>query len=334
MAKTKEEKTEKKDKINYALDSLNSKFGAGSVFKIGDHAAIEMGRIPTGSIGLDYLTSGGWPIGRVVEIRGWESAGKSLVCLMAAAQVQKMDKKVLYIDFEHALNLPFAEKLGVNTKELLLCQPSYMEEGFEIFDTMIDTGEIGMVVVDSISSMSPKSELEGDINQASIGLISRGMSQFMRRITAKLSNTNATAFFVGQYREKIGVSYGDNRSIVGGNSLKYSASVVLDLRKSTKEKAKDGEVTGNRVVATALKCKVGVPFRETEYLIEYGIGIEKNMEIAILAEEIGFITKNGSWFKYGETSVGQGINGVRQTLQDNPELAEELEGKIRENYGI
>lgn len=330
MAKAKkEENLTGLDAIQKAMLTLNSKFGAGSVYQVGKYESAPIDRISV-SLGIDSITNGGFPLGRVVEIRGWEAAGKSLVSLLAVASVQRMGKKALYIDYEHALSLEFARTLGVDTDALILCQPDTMEEGFEIVDTLVETGLLGIAVFDSVSAMTPKAELEADIDQNSIGLISRGMSKFLRRLVPKLNNNQTTAIFVGQYREKIGISYGDNRTIVGGNALKYAASVILDLRKSTKEKDKSGDTISNLVVATALKCKVGVPFKECEYSIKYGVGIDKSRELISHGLDLGIVQRNGAWYSYQGTNIGQGEAGAALVLDDNPELFEIIDKEVRE----
>jgi recombination protein RecA len=286
--------------------------------------------IPSGSLGVDIaLGIGGYPRGRVIEIYGPESSGKTTLTLHAIAEVQKIGGIAAFIDAEHAFDRGYAEKLGVNTEELIISQPDNGEQALEIADNLIRSGAIDLVVIDSVAALTPKAEIEGEMGDSKVGLHARLMSQALRKLTATISKTNCTCFFINQLREKIGVMFGNPETTTGGNALKFYASVRIDIRRSTQIKDGD-EAVGNRVRVKVVKNKVAPPFRSAEFDIYYGEGISKAGELIDLGVLHGIVNKSGSWFSYGDTKLGQGRDAVRQLLKDNQELADELEVKIAE----
>ena len=299
--------------------------------KMGDsvHEAVES--ISTGSIGLDFaLGVGGYPRGRVVEIYGPESSGKTTLTLHAIAECQKAGGIAAFIDAEHAFDRFYAQNLGVNIDDLIISQPDHGEQALEIADNLIRSGAIDIIVIDSVAALTPKSEIEGEMGDSKMGLHARLMSQALRKLTSTISKTNCTVFFINQLREKIGVMFGNPETTTGGNALKFYASVRLDIRRSTQLKDSSGNAQGNKTRVKVVKNKVAPPFRVCEFDIMYGEGISKLGEIIDIGTEAGIIDKSGSWFSYGETKLGQGRDSVKKLLKDNPELCDELEKKIFE----
>ena len=322
-----------KDKLKAlqaTLDKIEKDFGKGAIMKMGDKPTMDVPTISSGSIGLDVaLGIGGYPRGRVIEIYGPESSGKTTLAIHAIAEAQKTGGIAAIIDAEHAFDRFYAEKLGVDVETLLISQPDNGEQALEIADHLIRSGAIDIVVIDSVAALTPKAEIEGDMGENKVGLQARLMSQALRKLTASISKTNTTCIFINQLREKIGVMFGNPETTTGGNALKFYASVRIDIRKSTQ--IKDGEdATGTRAKVKIIKNKMAPPFRRAEFDIMYGEGISKVGEIVDMGVEYEIVKKSGSWFSYGDTKLGQGRDAVKQLLQDNPELAEELEVKIRE----
>ena len=317
--------------LQLTLDKLDKTYGKGTVMKLGDGAIEEVETIPSGSLGLDIaLGVGGYPRGRVIEIYGPESSGKTTLTLHAIAECQKQGGIAAFIDAEHAFDRFYAEKLGVDLGELIISQPDHGEQALEISDNLIRSGAVDIVVVDSVAALTPKSEIEGEMGDSKMGLHARLMSQALRKLTASISKTNCTVFLINQLREKIGVMFGNPETTTGGNALKFYASVRLDIRRSTQIKTSEAEVMGNKTRVKVVKNKVAPPFRTTEFDIIYGEGISKIGEIIDLGVNYEIINKSGSWFSYGGTKIGQGRDAVKILLKDNPELMEELEKKIME----
>lgn len=330
MATVKEEINKDKLKaLQATLDKIEKDFGKGAIMKMGDKPMVDVPTISSGSIGLDVaLGIGGYPRGRIIEIYGPESSGKTTLAIHAIAEAQKVGGIAAIIDAEHAFDRTYAEKLGVDVETLLISQPDNGEQALEISDHLIRSGAIDIVVIDSVAALTPKAEIEGDMGDNKVGLQARLMSQALRKLTATISKTNTTCIFINQLREKIGVMFGNPETTTGGNALKFYASVRLDIRKSTQ--IKDGEdATGSRTKVKIVKNKMAPPFRRAEFDIMYGEGISKIGEIIDLGVEYEIVKKSGSWFSYGDTKLGQGRDAVKQLLTDNPELAEELEAKIR-----
>ena len=297
--------------------------------KLGDQTVEKVDAIPSGSIGLNLAMGiGGYPKGRVVEIYGPESSGKTTLSLHAIAECQKGGGIAAFIDAEHAFDRFYAEKLGVDLAELVISQPDNGEQALEIADNLIRSGAVDALVIDSVAALTPKSEIEGEMGDSKMGLHARLMSQAMRKLTASISKTKCTVFFLNQLREKIGVMFGNPETTTGGNALKFYASVRLDIRRSTQIKDTEGAVLGNKTRVKVVKNKVAPPFKTAEFDIMYGEGISKTGEIIDLGVEHEIIDKSGSWFSYGGTKLGQGRDSVKLLLKDNPELMEELEGKI------
>jgi len=329
MAEDKE-KAAKLKALQLTLDKLDKTYGKGSVMKMGDVAYQDIEVIPSGSLGLDLaLGVGGYPRGRVVEIFGPESSGKTTLALHAMAEAQKAGGIAAFIDAEHAFDRFYASNLGVDIDNLIISQPDYGEQALEIADNLISSGAVDIVVIDSVAALTPKSEIEGEMGDSKMGLHARLMSQALRKLTGTINKTNCTVIFINQLREKIGVMFGNPETTTGGNALKFYASVRLDIRRRTQ--IKDGDkVLGNRAKVKVVKNKVAPPFQTTEFDIMYGLGVSKVGEILDLGVEYEIIKKSGSWFSYGDTKLGQGRDAVKSLIGDNPELAEELEGKITE----
>ena len=316
--------------LQAAMDRIEKNFGKGSIMKLGDDNIQEIEVIPTGSLGLDVaLGVGGYPRGRIIEIYGPESSGKTTLAIHAIAEAQKNGGIAAIIDAEHAFDRFYAQKLGVDVNSLLIAQPDNGEQALEIADQLISSAAVDLVIIDSVAALTPKAEIEGDMGDNKVGLQARLMSQALRKLTATISKTNTTCIFINQLREKIGVMFGNPETTTGGNALKFYASVRIDIRKSTP--VKDGEeILGHLTKVKIVKNKVAPPFRKAEFDIMFGEGISKIGEIIDLGVEHGIIKKSGSWFSYGETKLAQGRDAVKQLLADNPELAEELEEKIVE----
>jgi recombination protein RecA len=310
------------------MEKLDKTYGKGAVMRMGDSAVEEVEIIPSGSLGLDIaLGIGGYPRGRVIEIYGPESSGKTTLTLHAIAEVQRKGGIAAFIDAEHAFDRFYAEKLGVDTENLIISQPDNGEQALEIADNLIRSGAIDLIVVDSVAALTPKAEIEGEMGESKVGLHARLMSQALRKLTGTISKTNCTCIFINQLREKIGVMFGNPETTTGGNALKFYASVRLDIRRSTQ--IKDGDVAvGNRVKVKVVKNKVAPPFRVAEFDILFGEGISKVGEIIDLGVATEVISKSGSWFSYGDTKLGQGRDGVKAILKDNPELCDEIEAQI------
>ena len=325
------EKDAKLKALKLTLDKLDKTYGKGTVMKMGDQAIIDVDVIPSGSLGLDVaLGVGGYPRGRVIEIYGPESSGKTTLTLHAIAECQKAGGIAAFIDAEHAFDRFYAENLGVNIDELIISQPDNGEQALEIADNLIRSGAVDIVVIDSVAALTPKSEIEGEMGDSKMGLHARLMSQALRKLTGSISRTNCTVFFINQLREKIGVMFGNPETTTGGNALKFYASVRLDIRRSTQIKDTDAKVLGNKTRVKVVKNKVAPPFRTTEFDIMYGEGISKIGEIIDIGVNYEIIKKSGSWFSYGETKLGQGRDAVKTILTENPDLMDELEEKIME----
>jgi len=320
---------EKLKALKLTMDKIDKDYGKGSVMLMSDRADKEMEVISTGSIGLDIaLGVGGIPKGRIVEIYGPESSGKTTIATHIIAEAQKKGGMCAFIDAEHAFDSSYAQKLGVDVDNLLISQPDYGEQALEIADRLILSGALDVVVIDSVAALVPKSELEGEMGDSKMGLHARLMSQALRKLTATINKTNTVCIFINQLREKIGVMFGNPETTTGGNALKFYASVRLDIRRMAQIKDGD-EAIGNRVKVKVVKNKVAPPFRTSEFDIIFGEGISKIGEIIDMGVELGIVNKSGSWFSYNTTKLGQGRDSVKQLLRDNPELANEIETKIR-----
>ena len=320
--------SEKLKALQLAMEKLDKDYGKGTIMRMGDSKVEEVAVIPTGSVGLNIaLGVGGYPRGRVIEIYGPESSGKTTLAIHAIAEAQKAGGIAAFIDAEHAFDRYYAEKLGVNTNELLISQPDNGEQALEIADQLIRSAAVDIVVIDSVAALTPKAELEGDMGDSRMGLQARLMSQALRKLTANISKTNTTCIFINQLREKIGVMFGNPETTTGGNALKFYASVRLDIRRIGQ--LKDGEdATGNQVRVKVVKNKVAPPFRKAEFDIMFGEGISRTGEIVDMGVEYNVIKKSGSWFSYGDSKLAQGRDATKNLIKDNPELAAELEAKI------
>jgi recombination protein RecA len=331
MSKTENlEKTEKFKALKLTMDKIDKDFGKGSVMMMSDKGVVEQEVISTGSIGLDMaLGIGGLPKGRVVEIYGPESSGKTTLAIHVIAEAQKKGGMCAFIDAEHAFDSVYAQKLGVDIDNLLISQPDYGEQALEIADRLILSGALDVVVIDSVAALVPKAELEGEMGDSKMGLQARLMSQALRKLTATINKTNSCCIFINQLREKIGVMFGNPETTTGGNALKFYASVRLDIRRMAQIKDGDDAI-GNHVKVKVVKNKVAPPFRLAEFDIIYGEGISKVGEIIDMGVELGIVQKSGSWFSYNNDKLGQGRESVKQLMLDNPEMANEIEAKIRE----
>ena len=321
---------DKKKALALVLEKMDKTYGKGTVMKMGDNAVEEVEVIPSGSLGLDIaLGVGGYPKGRVIEIYGPESSGKTTLTMHAIAESQKAGGIAAFIDAEHAFDAIYAKKLGIDVENLIISQPDNGEQALEIADNLIRSGAIDIVVIDSVAALTPKAEIEGEMGDSKMGLHARLMSQALRKLTATISRTKCTVIFINQLREKIGVVFGNPETTTGGNALKFYASVRIDIRRSGSPIKVGEDAVGNRVKVKIVKNKVAPPFKNTEFDIMYGEGISKVGEILDLGVEFDIVKKSGSWFSYGDTKLGQGRDAVKELLKDNPELLEELAEKIK-----
>lgn len=326
----KDEKSMKLDALKLTLEKLDKEYGKGTVMRLGDKSVVNVEAIPSGSLSLDLaLGVGGYPRGRVIEIFGPESSGKTTLTIHAIAEAQKQGGIAAFIDAEHAFDRFYAEKLGVDVANLLISQPDSGEQALEIADHLIRSGAVDILVIDSVAALVPKSELEGEMGDSKMGLQARLMSQALRKLTATINKTGCTCIFINQLREKIGVMFGNPETTTGGNALKYYSSIRLDIRRIGQIKDGD-EIVGNRARVKVVKNKVAPPFRQAEFDIMYGEGVSKVGEIIDMAVDLNVVKKSGSWFSYGDTKLGQGRDAVKALLKDNPELCQELESKIKE----
>ncbi len=326
--------TDKQKALESALAQIERQFGKGSIMKLGGDAVQKIESTSTGSIGLDIaLGIGGLPKGRIIEIYGPESSGKTTLTLHCVAEEQKGGGVAAFVDAEHALDPQYAKNLGVDLNELLISQPDTGEQALEITDTLVRSGAVSMVVVDSVAALTPKSELEGDMGDSSVGVQARLMSQAMRKLTGSISRSKCMVIFINQIRMKIGVMFGSPETTSGGNALKFYSSVRLDIRRIGSIKDRD-EVVGNQTRVKVVKNKVAPPFKQVEFDIMYGEGISKTGELLDLGVALGIVQKSGSWFSYGDERVGQGRENARQFLKDNPAIAHDIEDKIRAAHGL
>ncbi|MGL5786304.1 MAG: recombinase RecA [Bacteroidales bacterium] len=323
---------EKLKALQSAMDKIEKSYGKGSIMKMGNQEVEEVAVIPSGSLGLDMaLGVGGYPKGRIIEIYGPESSGKTTLAIHAIAEAQKQGGIAAIIDAEHAFDRFYAEKLGVDVENLLIAQPDSGEQALEIAEQLIRSSAIDIIVIDSVAALTPKAEIDGEMGENKVGLQARLMSQALRKLTSIINKTNTTCIFINQLREKIGVMFGNPETTTGGNALKFYASVRLDIRKASAIKDSD-EQTGNQVRVKVIKNKVAPPFRKAEFDIMFGEGISHTGEIVDLGVDREIIKKSGSWFSYGDTKLGQGRESAKNTLRDNPELMEELTQKIMDSY--
>ena len=327
---SKNEQSAKLKALELTLGKLEKSYGKGVVMKLGDRVVEDIEAIPTGSIGLDLaLGIGGYPRGRVVEIYGPESSGKTTLAIHAIAEVQKQGGIAAFIDAEHAFDAAYAKNLGVDVDNLYISQPDNGEQALEIADHLISSGAVDLVVIDSVAALTPKSEIEGEMGDSKMGLHARLMSQALRKLTATISKTKCTVIFINQIRMKIGVMFGNPETTTGGNALKFYSSVRLDIRRIGA--IKNGEdIVGNRTRVKVVKNKVAPPFRKVEFDIMFGVGISRSGEVLDKAVDLDVVNKSGSWFNYGDTKLGQGRDAVKQMIADNPELSQEIETKIKE----
>ena len=324
------DKAAKLKALQLTLDKLDKSYGKGTVMRMSDQAVVDVEAISSGSLGLDIAMGvGGYPKGRVIEIYGPESSGKTTLTLHAIAEAQKAGGIAAFIDAEHAFDRFYAEKLGVDIDNLIISQPDHGEQALEIADNLVRSGAVDIIVIDSVAALTPKSEIEGEMGDSKMGLHARLMSQALRKLTGSISKTNCTMIFINQLREKIGVMFGNPETTTGGNALKFYASVRLDIRRSTQIKDTDGNVLGNKTRVKVVKNKVAPPFKTAEFDIMFGQGISKIGEIIDVAVEQELIKKSGSWFSYGDTKLGQGRDAVKTLLEDNPDLLDELKNKIK-----
>ncbi len=327
-----EENLEKKKALEVALSQIEKQFGKGSVMKLGEYKAMNVEAIPTGALGLDIaLGIGGVPRGRIIEIFGPESSGKTTLALHIIAEAQKMNGEAAFIDAEHALDPVYAKHLGVDIDNLIVSQPDTGEQALEITESLVRSGALDVIVVDSVAALVPKAEIDGDMGDSHMGLQARLMSQALRKLAGAINKTKTVIIFINQLREKIGVMFGNPETTTGGRALKFYASVRLDIRKIENIK-QDGEIIGNRAKVKVIKNKVAPPFREAEFDIVYGKGISKEGNILDMAVNLDIIEKSGSWFSYNGEKIGQGRENVKQYLKDNPEIMDEVEKKVRDNF--
>lgn len=322
----------KKKALQLVLDKMDKAYGKGAVMRMGDNAIEDdIPVIPSGSLGLDLaLGVGGYPRGRIIEIYGPESSGKTTLALHAIAEAQKQGGTAAFIDAEHAFDRYYAQNLGIDIEELIISQPDNGEQALEIADNLIRSGAIDILVIDSVAALTPKAEIEGEMGDSKMGLQARLMSQALRKLTATVNKTKCTVIFINQLREKIGVMFGNPETTTGGNALKFYSSIRLDIRRSTQIKDNNNEASGNRARVKVVKNKVAPPFRLAEFDIMYGEGISKVGEVLDIGAELGVVKKSGSWYSYDDARLGQGRDAVKEILKDNPELMEEIEAKIKE----
>jgi recombination protein RecA len=321
--------------LKLTLDKMDKTYGKGTVMKMSDQSVLDVDVIPSGSLGLDLaLGVGGYPRGRVIEIYGPESSGKTTLTLHAIAEAQKAGGIAAFIDAEHAFDRFYAEKLGIDLENLIISQPDNGEQALEIADNLIRSGAIDIIVIDSVAALTPKSEIDGEMGDSKMGLHARLMSQALRKLTASISKTHCTVIFINQLREKIGVMFGNPETTTGGNALKFYASIRLDIRRSTQIKDSNSEVQGNKTRVKVVKNKVAPPFKTAEFDIMYGEGVSKIGEIIDIGVDYEIIKKSGSWFSYEDTKLGQGRDAVKILLKDNPDLMEELETRIKEAMSV
>ena len=326
------ENSEKKKALDAAFSQIENQFGKGSVLKLGENKAMEIEAIPTGALSLDIaLGIGGVPRGRIIEIYGPESSGKTTLALHVIAEAQKMGGEAAFIDAEHALDPVYAKHLGVDIENLIVSQPDTGEQALEIAEALVRSGALDVIVIDSVAALVPKAEIDGDMGDAHVGLQARLMSQALRKLAGAINKSKCVIIFINQLREKVGVMFGNPETTAGGRALKYYASVRMDIRRIESIK-QDGEVVGNRTRVKVVKNKVAPPFRETEFDIMYGKGISKSGNILDVAVNLDLIEKSGSWFSYNGERIGQGRENVKKYLEDNPEVMQEVEEKIRENF--
>ena len=327
-----DENLEKKKALEVALSQIEKQFGKGSVMKLGEYKAMNVEAIPTGALGLDIaLGIGGVPRGRIIEIFGPESSGKTTLALHIIAEAQKMNGEAAFIDAEHALDPVYAKHLGVDIDNLIVSQPDTGEQALEITESLVRSGALDIIVVDSVAALVPKAEIDGDMGDSHMGLQARLMSQALRKLAGAINKSKTVIIFINQLREKIGVMFGNPETTTGGRALKFYASVRLDIRKIENIK-QDGEIIGNRARVKIIKNKVAPPFREAEFDIVYGKGISKEGNILDMAVNLDIIEKSGSWFSYNGEKIGQGRENVKKYLKDNPEIMDEVEKKIRDNF--
>ena len=325
---------DKESTLKITTDEIEKKFGKGAIMRLGESTALNVEAIPTGALPLDVaLGIGGVPRGRIVEIYGPESSGKTTVALHIIAEAQAAGGIVAFIDAEHALDPVYTARLGVDVDELLISQPDPGEQALEICDLLVRSGTIDCVVIDSVAALVPRAEIEGEMGDATVGLQARLMSQALRKLTGSLSKSNTTCIFINQLREKIGVMFGSPETTTGGRALKFYSSVRIDIRRIESMK-KDGEFIGNRVRAKIVKNKVAPPFRQAEFDLMYGEGISKEGCVLDMGVEAGIVNKSGSWFNYGEERLGQGRDAAKRTLQENPDLRNEIENKVRQHFDL
>lgn len=325
------DKNEKLKVLQLTIDKIEKSFGKGTIMKLSDERVVDVPAISTGSIGLDLaLGIGGIPRGRVIEVYGPESSGKTTLSMHCIAEAQKKGGLAAFIDAEHAFDKTYAERLGIDTENLLISQPDSGEQALEITEQLIRSGAIDIIVIDSVAALTPKAELEGEMGESKMGLQARLMSQALRKLTGVINKTGCSCIFINQLREKIGVMFGNPETTTGGNALKFYASVRLDIRRIGQIKESPDNITGNRVKVKVVKNKVAPPFKVVEFDIMYGEGISKVGEILDIGVEFGIVDKAGSWFSYNGSKIGQGRDAVKSILKDNPELADEIEAKIRE----
>ena len=327
-----EENAEKKKALEVAMSQIEKQFGKGSVMKLGEFKAMEVEAIPTGALSLDIaLGIGGVPRGRIIEIFGPESSGKTTLALHIIAEAQKMGGEAAFIDAEHALDPVYAKKLGVDIDNLIVSQPDTGEQALEITESLIRSGALDVVVVDSVAALVPKAEIDGDMGDSHMGLQARLMSQALRKLAGAINKSKTVLIFINQLREKIGVMFGNPETTTGGRALKFYASVRMDIRRIENIK-QDGEIKGNRVRVKVVKNKVAPPFREAEFDVIYGEGISKEGNILDMAVNLDIVDKAGSWFSYNGERIGQGRENVKKYLKENPDVLDEIEGKVRENF--